>query len=64
MAGFSSIDFIAFVFSSFNALVRSRRSRRFNPKLLCVLGVQSLPAELHRLATNDAPDRIPAQKPV
>src|SRR5262252_3277164 len=38
----------------------SSRSRwpagRFKTKLLCVLGVQSLPAELHRLGTSDAAD--------
>src|ERR1700747_122071 len=80
MAGSSSIDCIGFIFSSFNVLVRSRYSRlarrslwesrrlgkvwRFNSELFCVLGVQLLPAELHRLATNDAADRSPTQQPV
>src|SRR5439155_13940428 len=33
-----------------------------NAELLCVLGVQSLPAELHRLGTNDAADGSSAEK--
>src|SRR6266446_1546196 len=38
-------------------------SRSHLPKLLCVLGVQSLPAaKLHRLGTNDAPDGSSAEQ--
>src|SRR5206468_8377767 len=36
---------------------------RFNAELLCVLGIQSLPAaELHRLGTNDAAEGGSAEK--
>ena len=37
---------------------------RFNTKLLGVLRVQPLPAELHRLTTNDAADGSSAEKPI
>src|SRR5437879_6121324 len=37
---------------------------RFNTELLGVLRVQPLPAELHRLATNDAADGSSAEKAV
>src|SRR5439155_9273442 len=39
-----------------------RPVERFNAELLCVLGVQSLPAEFHRLGTNDAADGGSAEK--
>jgi hypothetical protein len=37
---------------------------RFNTELLGVLRVQPLPAELHRLASNDAADGSSAEKPI
>ena len=44
-------------------LTRLRRPiGRFNAELTGVLRVQSLPAELHGLRTNDASDRISAEQ--
>src|SRR5439155_11329927 len=37
---------------------------RFNTELLGVLGVQSLPAELHGLGAHDAADGLTGQKPI
>src|SRR5215471_3294873 len=66
MAGICSVDSIAM--SSFESRLLSRLRRpvgRLNTELLCVLGVQSLPAgELHRLTASDAADGISAEKAI
>jgi hypothetical protein len=38
---------------------------RLNAELLCVLGVQSLPAvDLYSVGANDAPNRLTGEKPI
>src|ERR1700740_3769741 len=41
-----------------------REVRRLSAELLCILGDQPLPAELHRIATSDAADGSSAEKAI
>src|ERR1035441_301989 len=61
-AGFCRVDFMGFFLLSTLRGV-GRPTGGLNAELLCVRGVQSLPAaELHRLATSDAADGSSAEK--
>jgi len=54
---------MGFFLSRFNASGRRVADRGLNAKLLCVLGVQSLPAaELHGIGANDASNGSSAEK--
>src|SRR5437016_1116 len=61
-AGFCRVDSMGspFILQLFKALgpndLRFWRGWGINGKLFCILGVQFLPTELHRLATDDAAD--------
>src|SRR5689334_6023816 len=63
-AGFCNVDSMAFSFLDSGFLSRLRRPVGwFHTELLCVLGVQLLPAaELHGLWTSDTADRSFAEK--
>src|SRR5882762_3535898 len=59
------VDSMGFLLSRFNPSGRWAANRGLNAELLCVLRVQPLPAaELHRLATNDASNRITREEPL
>src|ERR1035438_3095605 len=62
-AGRCSVDSMGFFLLSTLRGV-GRPTGGLNAELLCVLGVQSLPAELHRLTTNHAADGSSAEKAI
>src|SRR6202049_1779618 len=64
-AGFCRVDSMGFF--SYASTLRGvgRPTGRFNAELLCVLGVQSLPAaELHGLGADDASNRLTREAPL
>src|SRR5438309_7275794 len=63
-AGFCRVDSMGFFLPRFNASGRWAANRGLNAELLCVLRVQPLPAELHRVATSDAADGSSAEKAI
>src|SRR6266403_2327556 len=63
-AGFCRVNSTGFSFHASTLRGVGRPTGGLNAELLCVLRVQPLPGEFHRLATSDAADGSSAEKAI